>query len=100
MTFVHTTIVRVTNETRMDKSFSPEIQVKLYSESKQQKNLNKKDVGFQPKSGAFITLVQKEFEVEKMPQSGVGSMQGKNTGNIPSAVCASSMNKSLDPSPI
>ena len=34
---------------------------------------------------------------EKMPQSGVGSMQGKNTGNMPSAVCASSMNKSLDP---
>ena len=37
---------------------------------------------------------------EKMPQSGVGSMQGKNTGNMPSAVCASSMNKSLDPTPI
>ena len=26
-----------------------------------------------------------------MPQSGVGSMQGKNTGNVTSAVCASSM---------
>ena len=33
----------------------------------------------------------------KMPQSGVGSIQGKNTGNMPSAVCASSMNKSLSP---
>ena len=31
----------------------------------------------------------------KMPQSEVGSMQGKNTENMPSAVCASSMNKSL-----
>ena len=30
-----------------------------------------------------------------MPQSGVGSMQGKNAGNMPSAVCASSMNKAL-----
>ena len=30
----------------------------------------------------------------KMPQSGVGSMQGKNSGNMPSAVCALSMNKS------
>ena len=30
-----------------------------------------------------------------MPQSGVGSMQGKNTVNMPSAMCASSMNKSL-----
>ena len=29
-----------------------------------------------------------------MPQSGVGSMQGENTGNMSSAVCASSMNKS------
>ena len=29
-----------------------------------------------------------------MPQSGVGSMQGKNTGNMPSAMCASSMNES------
>ena len=37
---------------------------------------------------------------KKMPQSGVGSMQGKNTGNMPSAVFASSMNKSLDPTPI
>ena len=37
---------------------------------------------------------------QKMPQSGVGSMQGKNTGNMPSAVCASSINKSLDPTPI
>ena len=36
----------------------------------------------------------------KMPQSGVGSMQGKDTGNMPSAVCALSMNKSLDPTPI
>ena len=34
---------------------------------------------------------------KKMPQSGVGSMQGKNTGNMPSTVCASSMNKSLAP---
>ena len=33
----------------------------------------------------------------KMQQSGVGSMQGKNTGNMPSAVCASSMNMSLAP---
>ena len=24
---------------------------------------------------------------EKMPQSGVGSMQGKNTGNMPNALC-------------
>ena len=31
-----------------------------------------------------------------MPQSGVGSMQGKNTGNMPSAMCTLSMNKSLD----
>ena len=38
--------------------------------------------------------------IKKMPQSGVGSMQGKNTGNMPSAVCASSINKSLDPTPI
>ena len=37
---------------------------------------------------------------EKIPQSGVGSMHGKNAGNMPSAVCASSMNKSLDPTPI
>ena len=37
---------------------------------------------------------------KKMPQSGVGSMQGGNTGNMPSAVCASSINKSLDPTPI
>ena len=37
---------------------------------------------------------------EKMPQSGVGSMQGKNTGNMHTAVFASSMNKSLDPTPI
>ena len=36
----------------------------------------------------------------KMPQSGVGSMQGKDTGNMLSAMCASSMNKSLDPTPI
>ena len=36
----------------------------------------------------------------KMPQSGVGSMQGKNIGNLPSVVCASSINKSLDPTPI
>ena len=36
----------------------------------------------------------------KMPQSGLGSMQGKNTVNMPSAVCASSMKKSLDPTPI
>ena len=40
------------------------------------------------------------LEYIKMPQSGVGSMQGKNTGNMPSAVFASSMNKSLDPTPI
>ena len=41
------------------------------------------------------------FEIsKKMPQSGEGSMQGKNTGNMPSAMCASSMNKSLDPTPI
>ena len=31
-----------------------------------------------------------------MPQSVVSSMQGKNTGNMPSAMCASSMNKSLE----
>ena len=37
---------------------------------------------------------------KKMPQSRIGSMQGKNTGNKPSAVCASSMSKSLDPTPI
>ena len=36
----------------------------------------------------------------KMLQSGVDSMQGKNTGNMPSAVCALSMNKSIDPTPI
>ena len=40
------------------------------------------------------------YPVIKMPQSGVGSMQGKNTGNMPSAMYASSMNKSLDPTPI
>ena len=56
-------------------------------------------------------LVTKLFEIvllhedikqrdPKMPQSGVGSMQGKNTGNMPSAMCASSMDKSLDPTPI
>ena len=38
--------------------------------------------------------------ISKMPQSGVGSMQEKNTENMPSAVFASSMNKSLDPTPI
>ena len=37
---------------------------------------------------------------KKMPQRGLGSMQGKNTGNMPSTVCASLMNKSLDPTPI
>ena len=57
-----------------------------------------------------ITPVEKElkfYKVQlrilyeiKMPQSGVGSMQGKDTGNMPSAVCASPMNKSLDPTPI
>ena len=36
----------------------------------------------------------------KMPQSGVGSMQGQDTRNMPSVVCASSMNKSLDPTQI
>ena len=36
----------------------------------------------------------------KMPQSGIGSMQEKNTGNMPSAMCPSSMNKALDPTPI
>ena len=40
------------------------------------------------------------FSRSKMPQSGVGSMQGKNAGNMHSAVCALSMNKSLDPTPI
>ena len=35
-----------------------------------------------------------------MPQTGVGSMQGKSTGNMPSAACVSSMDKSLDPTPI
>ena len=43
---------------------------------------------------------EKQNEKQKMPQSGVGSMQGKNNGNMPSAMCASSMDKSLDPSPI
>ena len=37
---------------------------------------------------------------KKMLQSGVSSMQVKDTGNMPSAVCVSSMNKSLDPTPI
>ena len=37
---------------------------------------------------------------KKMPQSGVGNMQGKNTRNMPRAVCASSMNKSLVPTPL
>ena len=41
-----------------------------------------------------------EGKVNKMPQSGLGSMQGENTRNMPSAVCASSINKSLDPTPI
>ena len=35
-------------------------------------------------------LWQELISLKKMPQSGVGSMQGKNTGNMPSAVCASS----------
>ena len=35
-----------------------------------------------------------------MPQSGVVSMQGKDTGNMPNPMCAFSMNKSLDPTPI
>ena len=30
-----------------------------------------------------------------MPQRGVGSMEGKNTGNMPSAMCASSINNPL-----
>ena len=37
--------------------------------------------------------------IKKCPKA-VGSMQGKNSGNMPSAVCASLMNKSLDPTPI
>ena len=41
-------------------------------------------------------IISKLF-IGKMPQSGVGSMQGKNTRNMPSIVCASSMNKSLTP---
>ena len=40
----------------------------------------------------------KKFQI-KMPQSRVG-MQGKNTGNMPCAMCALSMNMSLDPTPI
>ena len=44
-----------------------------------------------------ITRSEKLAKERKMPQSGVGSMQGKDTGNMPSA---SSMNKSLDPTPI
>ena len=44
-----------------------------------------------------ITFVVMVIHILKMPQSGVGSMQEKNTGNMPIAVCASSMNKSLDP---
>ena len=61
-------------------------------------------------TGKRIKLNQRRFEEfkkkvriilnKKMPQSGVGSMQGKNTGNMPSAGCASSINKSLDPTPI
>ena len=45
---------------------------------------------------------QQGIFVEKMPQSRLGSMQGKNTAkrNMSSTVCASSMNKSLDPNPI
>ena len=35
------------------------------------------------------------FTTRKMPQSGIGSMQGEKTGNMPSVVCASSMNKFL-----
>ena len=40
--------------------------------------------------------------LRKMPQSGLGSVQGKNTAkrNMSSAMWASSMNKSLDPTPI
>ena len=47
-----------------------------------------------------IELRAPPFLVLKMPQSRVGSLQGKNTGNMPSAMCALSMNKSLDPTPI
>ena len=50
------------------------------------------------KNNILINSVR-AFVITKMPQSGVGSMQGKDTGNMPSAVCASSMNKSLDPTP-
>ena len=50
--------------------------------------------------GRFLVDFLNESLKEKTPQSGVGSMQGKDTGNMPSAVCASSMNKSLDPTPI
>ena len=51
-----------------------------------------------------MTAITKSAKIhpaaKKMPQSGVGSMQGKKTGNMPSAVCASSMKKALDPIPI
>ena len=46
----------------------------------------------------FIIIYTNGYK--KMPQSGVASMQGKNTGNMPSTVCASSINKFLDPTPI
>ena len=46
----------------------------------------------------FMTnMVEKTTILQKMPQSGVGSMQGKNIANMPSAVSASSINKSLAP---
>ena len=51
-------------------------------------------------TGHTFLIPKGSLHKKKMPQSGVGSMQGKNTGNMPSAVFASSMNKSLDPTPI
>ena len=55
---------------------------------------------YRPNGYARTTTAGTPHARAKMPQSGVGSMQGKNTGNMPSAVCASSINKSLDPTPI
>ena len=41
-----------------------------------------------------VGVLSNDFKyIIKMPQSGEGSMQGKNTRNLPSAPCASSMNK-------
>ena len=52
--------------------------------------------------GLFFCQAQAQLELSYISKSGLGSMQGKNTEkwNMDSAVCASSMNKSLEPTPI